>query len=244
MVEVGGKPIVWHIMKLYAFHDITDFILCLGYKGEMIKSFFLNFHTLTADFSVDLKTGGVTLLTPHHRNWKVSLVNTGDNTGTGGRILRAAPHLADETFMVTYGDGLADVDLAGLAAHHKKMGRIATLTGVRETSRFGVIEGRGTGMVGRFREKPVLDGLISGGFFVFEPAVLSYLDEGPLEGAPLERLAAEKQLALYRHEGYFRCMDTYRDFLELNALYEKGETPWIQKTRRKKAKPVGKRRKK
>jgi glucose-1-phosphate cytidylyltransferase len=227
LVKVGDLPIVVHIMQIFASQGFDEFVLCLGHKGEMIKNFFLNFHTMTADFTVDLKTGGVSLLTPHERGWKVSLVETGADTGTGGRILRAAPYIGDAPFMVTYGDGLADVDLAALTAHHRKAGRIATVTGVRETSRFGVIEPGDGGLVGRFREKPLLDGMISGGFFVFEPAVMDYLDDGPLEAAPLEKLASQDELALYEHEGFFRCMDTYRDYLELNELYKQGPpAPW------------------
>lgn len=226
LVTVGDRPILVHIMEIFGRQGFDEFVLCLGYKGDMIKSFFLNFHNMTADFSVDLKTGAVSLLQPHHRDWRVHLVNTGQSTGTGGRILRAAQHIGDETFMVTYGDGLANVDLQALVKHHRKMGRLATVTGVRESSRFGVVEDDGKGLVKRFREKPVLDGLISGGFFVFEPGIMSYLDDGALEGEPLEKLAAEGQLAFFRHDGYFRTMDTYRDYLELNALFEQGRAPW------------------
>ena len=207
LVKVGDKAIIVHIMEIFASHGHKAFTLCLGHKGDMIKTFFLNFATLTTDFTVDL-------------------VNTGVNSATGERIKRAFAHMENKTFLATYGDGLANVDLGALIAHHKKMGRLATVTGVRETSRFGVIESDRDGVVSRFREKPVLDGLISGGFFVFEPGVVDYLDEGPLESAPLERLAADDQLAVYRHDGYFRCMDTYRDYLELNALCEEGKIPW------------------
>ena len=232
LVKVGDRPILVHIMEIFASQGFDEFVLCLGHKGEMIRNFFLNFHTMTADFTVDLKTGDVALLSPHKRDWKVSLVDTGAGTGTGGRILRAAPYLDDETFMVTYGDGLADVDLAALTALHAKAGRIATVTGVRETSRFGVIEAGAGNVVRRFREKPRLDGLISGGFFVFEPAVMDYLDDGPLEAKPLEKLAAGKQLALYEHDGFFRCMDTYRDYVDLNALHEQGDLPWARPSSR------------
>jgi len=228
LVEIGGQPILVHIMGMYACFGHEEFALCLGYKGEMIKNFFLHFHTMTSDFSVDLKTGNVSILKPQPRNWRVDLLNTGRDTGTGGRILRAAPYLSRSTFMVTYGDGLADVDLDALLAQHKKAGKVATLTGVRESSRFGVIETDAQGLVSRFREKPVLDGLISGGFFVFEPEIFEYLDDGPLEEAPLEKLATERQLALFKHEGFFRTMDTYRDYLELNALHAQGRTPWIR----------------
>jgi len=229
LVKIGDLPIVVHIMDMFARQGLARFILCLGYKGEMIRSFFLNFHAMTEDCSVDLGTGKVKLLRPSSRNFEVELISTGLNTGTGGRILRAAPRIGSETFIVTYGDGLADVDVAALVAHHRSAGKLATVTGVRETSRFGVIEPGSEGLVGRFREKPVLDGLISGGFFVFEPKVLSYLDDGPLETGPLERLAAERQLALFRHDGFFRSMDTYRDFLELNAMCERGAAPWLGK---------------
>lgn len=226
LVKVGDQAIIVHIMEIFAAYGHKAFTLCLGYKGDMIKTFFLNFATLTTDFTVDLKKGGVRLLKPQEHDWTVDLVNTGINSGTGGRIRRAVPHMGNKTFLATYGDGLADVDINALIAHHRKMGRIATVTGVRETSRFGVIESDSEGLVSRFREKPVLDGLISGGFFVFEPEVVDYLDEGALESVPLETLVAENQLAVYRHDGYFRCMDTYRDYLELNAMYDEGTIPW------------------
>ncbi len=226
LVKVGDQAIVVHIMEIFARFGHKAFTLCLGYKGDMIKTFFLNFATLTTDVTVDLKARKAQLLEPQERDWTVDLVNTGINTGTGGRIRRALPQMGNKTFLVTYGDGLADVDVNALIAHHKKMGRIATVTGVRETSRFGVIEPDGKGLVSRFREKPLLDGVISGGFFVFEPEVADFLDDGPLESTPLETLAAENQLAVYKHDGFFRCMDTYRDYLELNEMYERGSTPW------------------
>jgi len=227
LVKVGEQPILVHIMDGFARKGFSSFLLCLGHKGEMIKNFFLNFHTMTNDFAVDLKKGDVTLLETMKRDWKVELVNTGRDTGTGGRIRRAKARIGDETFVATYGDGLADVDVGALLAHHRKMGRIATVTGVREVSRFGVIESDDRGLVSRFREKPLLDGRISGGFFVFEPAIFDYLkDDGPLEGDPLENLVADGQLALYEHNGFFRTMDTYRDYLELNRLHEEGPVPW------------------
>jgi len=228
LVQIGDQPILVHIMEIYARQGFKSFVLCLGYRGEMIRNFFLNFNAMTADFSVDLSNGSVTLLKPGRRDWNVTLVDTGKNTGTGGRIRRAAPYIEDETFMVTYGDGLADVDMKKLIKHHKKCKCTATVTGVRETSRFGVIEADGKDRVSRFREKPVLDGLISGGYFVFEPAVLKHLEgDGPLEGPVLEELAHRNELALYRHDGYFKSMDTYRDFLELNEICERGALPWF-----------------
>ena len=229
MIPVGDRPILLHIMEGFARSGFKEFVLCLGYKGEVVRNYFLNFPAMTAEVTVDLGTGAVKTLKGPRYDWKVTLVNTGVPTGTGGRIKRVAGHLGGEPFMVTYGDGLADIDFRELYAFHRKMGRLATVTGVREVSRFGVIESKGTGLVDRFKEKPVLEGRVSGGFFVFEPGVLDYLDEdGVLEGEPLERLAREQQLALFPHDGFFMSMDTYRDFLRLNEMYEAGRTPWTR----------------
>lgn len=228
LVQIGELPILVHIMEIYARYGFKSFILCLGYKGELIRQFFLNFHAMTGSLTVDLKSGEVRSLGPSSRDWDVTMVDTGRETGTGGRLRRVAPLLDDETFMLTYGDCLADLDIGKLLAFHRKNGRLATVTGVSETTRFGVIETDNHGIVNRFREKPVLDGLISGGFFALEPGILSYIeDDGPFERAPLEKLAGEGQLAAFRHDGFFRGMDTYRDYLELNSLYESGTAPWM-----------------
>lgn len=228
MVPVGDRPILLHIMECFARYGFKDFVLCLGYKGEIIRQYFLNFPAMTGDFTVDLATGKVeTQRAPLH-DWKVTLVNTGIPTQTGGRIKRVESYLGGQPFFVTYGDGLADVNIRALLDHHRRMGRLATVTGVVGMSRFGVIETEGSGLVNGFKEKPRLEGLVSGGFFVFEPGVLDYLDENcVLEKTPLENLVKDGQLALYPHHGFFMSMDTYRDYLFLNEMVESGRTPWI-----------------
>ena len=229
MVPVGDRPILLHIMESFARYGFKDFVLCLGYKGEIIQNYFLNFPAMTGDFTVNLGTGKVETLRGPKYDWKVTLVNTGLPTGTGGRIKRVEPFLGGKTFFMTYGDGLADLNYSALLDHHLKMGKLATVTGVKGTSRFGVIETRGTGLVNGFKEKPLLEGLVSGGFFVFEPKVMDYIDEDcVLEKAPLENLTRDEQLALYPHHGFFMSMDTYRDYLQLNDMYAAGKTPWIK----------------
>lgn len=229
MVPVGDRPILVHIMESFARHGFKEFVLCLGYKGEVIRQYFLNFPAMTADFTVDLGSGKVETKRRPGYDWKVTLASTGIPTNTGGRIKRVASHLGGGPFLMTYGDGLADVDLAKLVEYHKEKGLLATVTGVRAQSRFGVIETRGKGKVNGFREKPQLEDRVSGGFFVFEPGVLDYLDEDcVLEQEPLERLAREGQLALYPHDGFFMSMDTYRDYLRLNEMIDSGHTPWIR----------------
>jgi glucose-1-phosphate cytidylyltransferase len=229
MVPVGNRPILIHIMETFAHYGFKEFVLCLGYKGEIIRNYFLNFPAMSADFTVDLATGRVETSRAPRYDWKVTLVNTGIPTGTGGRIKQVAHCLEGKPFLMTYGDGLADVDINAIVSHHQGMGKLATVTGVHPASRFGVIESGDETLVEGFREKPLLEGLVSGGFFVFEPGVLDYLDEDcVLEQEPLERLAREKQLALYAHKGFFMSMDTYRDYLQLNAMYDAGFTPWIK----------------
>lgn len=233
MVEVGGRPILWHIMKLYAHHGFNDFILCLGYKGFMIKEYFLNYEAMNSDFTVELgKKNGITFHGQNHEEsgWRLTLVDTGERTMTGGRIARAAKYLEEgSTFAVTYGDGVSDVNLTLALEHHRKAGRLATLTGVRPPSRFGELVAEDD-RVRAFTEKPqVSQGMINGGFFFFEPGFLDYLtpDEGCiLERAPLERCAADGQLSVYRHDGYWQCMDTLRDWESLQNQWEGGKAPW------------------
>lgn len=228
MVPVGDKPILIHIMEIFARHGHKEFVLCLGYKGEIIRNYFLNFPAMTADFTVDLGTGEVATARGSDFDWKVTLVNTGIPTNTGGRIKQVESYLKDGPFMMTYGDGLADVNINELIAFHKGKKSLATVTGFKPSSRFGVIDSKEPGWVSGFREKPELEGLVSGGFFVFEPGVLDYLTpDCVLEGEPLARLAREKQLSLFEHKGFFHSMDTYRDYLQLNAMYDAGHTPWI-----------------
>jgi glucose-1-phosphate cytidylyltransferase len=228
MVPIGGRPILIHIMECFSRFGFKDFILCLGYREEIIRNYFSNFTALTSDFTVDLNTGVIHRESDVRYDWKVTLASTGIPTGTGGRIKRVARYLEDESFLMTYGDGLADLNLKKLLKHHRSSGCLATVTGVRGTSRFGVIETRGSGKVDGFREKPLLEGMVSGGFFVFEPGIMDYLTRDcVLEKEPLERLAREGKLALFPHDGFFMSMDTYRDYLQLNEMYDAGHTPWI-----------------
>ena len=230
MVDVGGRPIVWHVMKCFAHYGLKDFVLCLGYKGQMIKEYFLNYEANNSDFTVQLgQKHAIRYHGAHHeQDYSVTLADTGQETMTGGRIKLAARYVDDDTFMVTYGDGLSNVNLADLLAFHQKHGRLATVTAVRPSSRFGMLDVDGTGGVKSFAEKPTLDGWASAGFFVFNRKVLDYLG-GPdciMEREPLERLAREGQLAAFRHEGFFFAMDTYREYKALNEMWDGGKAPW------------------
>ena len=231
MVEVGGHPILWHIMKAYAAQGFDEFVICLGYKGEVIKDFFLNYRQRQGGLSVNLSTGKFDMHDPSAGEaWKVHLLETGLSTMTGGRIRRAAQFLGPQRFMATYGDGLADIDLHGLLAFHEKEGRRATLTAVRPPARFGGLM-LDAGRVASFDEKPqVGEGWINGGFMVLEPAVTDLIvdDESIFERAPLERLSAEGQLSAYRHEGFWQCMDTVRDLSLLRELWNANKAPWKQ----------------
>jgi glucose-1-phosphate cytidylyltransferase len=229
MVEIGGRPILWHIMKLYSHHGLTDFVICLGYKGHMIKEFFANYVLHSADVTIDLGANRIEYHNAPHEPWRVTLVDTGETTMTGGRIRRVAPYLAGQgSFCLTYGDGLADIDLSALLAFHKAEGRAATLTAVRPPGRFGstLLEGA---RVEKFVEKPQGDGgLINGGFFVCEEAVLDRIaaDSTVWEQAPLSGLAADGELSAYRHEGFWQPMDTLREKQLLEGLWATGQAPW------------------
>ncbi len=229
MIEIGGRPILWHIMKLYSHYGFNDFIVCLGYKGYVVKEYFSNYVLHNADLTVDLAKGSVEYHATKHEPWRVTLVDTGEATMTGGRVKRVAPYLdKDEPFFLTYGDGVADVDLAALAAFHKSHGKEATVTAVAPPGRYGALEIR-DGLVQRFIEKPPGDnGLINGGFFVLQPSVLSRIsgDETIFEQGPLEGLAAGDQLAAFPHDGFWAAMDTLRDKNHLEALWASGEAPW------------------
>lgn len=229
LVEIGGRPILWHIMKTFSHQGFNDFGVALGYKGEQIKDYFLRLLQLSDDLTVDIGTGRTELhATTEREPWKVHLANTGLHTMTGGRLERLKGYVGQDTFMMTYGDGVADVNLAELVAFHKRHGRIATVTAVRPPARFGVLEFDGD-FVQSFSEKSQIDaGWINGGFFVLNAGVFDYLD-GPetiFERAPLERLAADGQLAAYRHHGFWQCMDTVRDLRTLNDLWQSGRAPW------------------
>jgi glucose-1-phosphate cytidylyltransferase len=229
MVEIGGQPLLWHIIKHYAHYGFKEFYLPLGYRGEVIKRFFMDYHSLNGNISIDLRSGQVDTHERECEDWVVHLQNTGQDTNTGGRVKRLAPYLGDGTFMVTYGDGVCDVNLRDLLEFHRAHGRIATLTAVRPPARFGGLIFEGDSMVVDFTEKPQIgEGWINGGFMVCEPAILDYLegDQSSLEVDALERLAADKQLSAYRHEGFWQCMDTLRDKRLLESLWQDGSAPW------------------
>jgi glucose-1-phosphate cytidylyltransferase len=228
MVEIGGQPILWHIMKHYAAHDVREFAIALGYKGEVIKRHFVEYQALSGSLTVEMKTGHVRTHGRSVEDWVVHLVDTGLQSNTGGRVRRLARLLSEETFMLTYGDGVGDVDVKALLAFHRRMGKLATLTAVRPPARYGGIEFDGD-LCARFSEKPQAgEGWINGGFMVFEPSIFDYIkgDETGLEGDVLERLAAERQLAVYRHEGFWQCMDTLRDKRYLETLWQQGHAQW------------------
>ena len=228
MVEIGGLPILWHIMKIYASGGCNEFVIALGYRSDVVKTFFLNYFYLQSDVSIDVAKGGVEVHNGHHDDWKVHLVDTGVETQTGGRVKRLAPWLGDETFMMTYGDGVADIAVSDLLAFHRKHGKLATVTAVRPPARFGGLVFDGD-LVAEYSEKPQIgEGWINGGFFVLEPEALDYVagDDTVWEKVPLERLAADGQLVAYRHEGFWQCMDTLRDKRLLESLWQSGDVPW------------------
>lgn len=229
MVEVGGHPIIWHIMKNYAASGFDEFVICLGYRGDVIKDFFLNYRARQGGFSIDLKTGEYKMHHPESGEvWKVHLLETGDSTMTGGRIKRAAQFLGPQRFMATYGDGLSSVDFQKLLAFHEAHGKTATITAVRPPARFGGIQMQGEKILS-FDEKPqVGEGWINGGFMVFEPGIVDYVEGDPtvLERAPLELLAQRGELMANRHDGFWQCMDTVRDLTLLRDLWNSGKSPW------------------
>ncbi len=231
MVEVGGRPILWHIMKIYEQHGLNDFVLALGYKGEVIKDYFLNYHARLSDLTVQLKSGSVQYSNPTAEDWNVSLVDTGANTLTGGRLLRLKSLLeAEGTFMLTYGDGVSDIDLTALLAFHRAHGKLATVTAVKPSARFGgmIIE---SGIVQNFKEKPQSgEGWINGGFFVFGAGIFDYLEDDStvLEQSPLENLVRDDQLMAYEHPGYWQCMDTIRDRDALQEYCDSGTAHWLK----------------
>lgn len=228
LVEIGGKPVLWHIMNIYATQGFRDFVVALGYKGEMIKHYFMNFYRLANDLSIELKDGQVQVHAGAREDWSVHLHDTGLNTMTGGRLKRLQTLLDGETFLMTYGDGVADVDVQAALAFHRRMGRLATVTAVRPPARFGSLNCTDD-LVTSFTEKPQMgEGWINGGFFILEPGVFDYIDADhtSFEREPLERLANDGQLAAYRHPGFWQCMDTQRDVTYLNDLWSKQVSPW------------------
>jgi glucose-1-phosphate cytidylyltransferase len=228
MVEIGGRPILWHIMKHFAHYDVRDFYVALGYKGEVIKQYFLDYYALSNDLSIDLRSGRVEPRVRQTEEWVVNLVDTGDATMTGGRVKRIQPLVDDATFMVTYGDGVSDIDIGALLEFHRSAGCIATVTAVRPPARFGGLYFDGDRVTG-FTEKPQAgEGWINGGFLVFEPEVFDYLDGdgASLESDALGALAADGELAAYRHPGFWQCMDTLRDKRQLESEWSSGRAPW------------------
>lgn len=229
MVEVGGRPVLWHIMKNLAHYGITEFIVAAGYKSDVIKDYFLNYKARNNDFTVRLGDRDSLQFHGDHdeANWSVTVAYTGENTMTGGRVFRAAQYLTGGKFLVAYGDGIANVDIDALERAHQAAGTLVTVTSVQPTSRFGVMELSDSDLVLRFREKPQLEGWVNVGFFVMEPEVIDYLDpECVLEQEPLRRLAVDHQLSAYRHNGFWQPMDTYREARLLNDLWDSGDAPW------------------
>lgn len=230
MITIGEQPILWHIMKYYSSFGFHDFVICCGYKGHIIKEYFADYYLYRSDVTFDFSAEN--RMTVHENvaePWRVTLVDTGLNTQTGGRIKRVQKYIGDEPFMLTYGDGVADIDLSALAEFHKNHGKIATLTTVNVGQKFGVLDLDNSGQVKAFREKNDNDGaLINGGFMVFNPGIFDYLEDDAtvLEKAPLENLAKDGQLMAYCHEGFWKCMDTQRDKNQLEAMWQSGKAPW------------------
>lgn len=231
MVEIGGKPILWHIMKIYSSHGINDFVICCGYKGHMIKEYFANYFLYNSDVTFNMRNNSMEVHQNKTESWKVTLVDTGENTMTGGRLKRVREHIGDETFCLTYGDGVSDIDITASVAFHKQQGSLATLTAVQQPGRFGAFTlGEETTHVNRFTEKPTGGDMpwINGGFFVLEPGVMDYIenDSTVWEKKPLEMLAQEGELSAFRHEGFWQPMDTLRDKHVLEDLWQSGKAPW------------------
>lgn len=230
LVLVGQRPVLWHIMKLFAHHGFQEFVLCLGYRGWMIKEYFLNYEALNNDFTIQLgRETQINYLDQHgEQDFGVTLADTGQDTMTGGRVKRIARFVDSDTFMVTYGDGVSNVDIKKLFAFHKAHGKLATITAVQPSSRFGILTLTDAGRVTSFAEKPKMDGWASAGFFVFNTKIFDYLtdDQCILEREPLEQIAAEGELMVYRHDGFFYAMDTYREYQILNEMWDRKEAPW------------------
>ncbi len=231
MVEVGGKPILWHILKIYSHYGFNDFIICLGYKQAYIKEYFLNYYLHNSDITVDLENNSTKVHLAQNEKFRVTLVDTGYNTNTAGRLQKIKKYVEGETFMLTYGDGVADINIPELIAFHKSKGKLATLTTIQTPGRFGNIEQDENGVVKHFVEKPQGDGVwINGGFFVLEPGIFEYLKEDMTEvqweKKPLIDIAKDNQLASFKHLGFWKCMDALRDKIELDQLWESGNAKW------------------
>jgi glucose-1-phosphate cytidylyltransferase len=228
MVEIGGQPILWHILNIFSTHGVNEFYIALGYKAEVIKNYFLNYYYLQDDITVRLHDGSVEVHNRNSEDWVIHLIHTGNNTQTGGRIKRLQPYLQGEPFFMTYGDGVADIDISKLLAFHQKNKKLATITAVRPPSRFGGMAFNGERVLS-FSEKPQIgEGWINGGFFVLEPDVMEYIpgDQSSWEYEPINKLITENQLVAYQHDGFWQCMDTLRDVRLLETLWAEGKAPW------------------
>jgi glucose-1-phosphate cytidylyltransferase len=228
MIEIGGKPILWHIMKIYSYYGINDFVICLGYKGYIIKEYFANYFLHMSDVTFDMRTNQMQVHHEHAEPWRVTLIDTGEHSMTGGRLKRIKDYVGDDTFCFTYGDGVADINIAQLLAHHKREGKMATVTAIQPPGRYGALNIE-QGMVRSFQEKPAGDGAwINGGFFILEPSVFDLIesDQTSFEGEPLIHLAKQGQLTTYQHYGFWQAMDTLRDKNQLEALWQSETPPW------------------
>lgn len=231
MVNIGDKPILWHIMRYFSHYNLHDFVLCLGYKGEYIKSYFSNYDCMSRDFTINLGSMNKVMhsFNLEEMNWNVTLAYTGENNMTGSRVSQIKKYINDDYFIATYGDAVADINIDELIKFHKSTGKIATLTGIRPSSKYGMLQTIGDSVT-MFNEKPISQDYVNGGFFVFEKEIFNYLSDDEqcvLEKIPLERLAQENQLAIYRHDGFWQCMDTYRDYEILNKMLINNQTPWM-----------------
>lgn len=230
MVEIGGYPILWHIMKIYSHYGFNDFIILTGYKSHVIKDYFVNYYQQYSDITVDMVNNSVTIHKTRQEPWKVTMLYTGKDTMTGGRIKKATPYINNEPFLLTYGDGVSDIDIAASIKAHQASGKLLTMTAVKPSGRFGALSIDASDTITSFVEKPKGDGAwINGGFFVCEPQVMDYIDEGDgviFERAPLEKLAQAGQLHAYKHEGFWQPMDTLKDKMQLTDLWHSGKAPW------------------
>lgn len=227
MVEIGGMPMLWHIMKIYMHYGYKDFIIALGYKGSMIKELFLGWRTSMNDIKIDMSTGDIHFFSKNDSDFKVTLVDTGSETLTGERVLRCEPYISSDKFMVTYGDGLSDINVKDIVEFHKKSGVLATISGVHNDSRFGMIEhSEDSGLITSFKEKPIMHDYINGGFMVFDKDSLKYFKKGERLEDSLALLTNNKQLSMYKHEGFWKAADTYNEVEQLNKLWNSGDRPW------------------
>ncbi len=229
MIEIGGKPIIWHIMKIYSYYGFNDFIICLGYKGYMIKEYFANYFVHQSDITVDLLNNSYKVHSSHIEPWKVTLVDTGLNTMTGGRIKQIEKYVDNETFMLTYGDGVGDVDITKLVEDHINSGKYATVTAIQPRGRFGSIDIDNDGIIRDFEEKPKGSAWVNGGFFVLEPEIFNYIDNTNMavwERSPMEKLVKDGQLTAHKHIGFWHSMDTLRDKIELESLWNSDNCKW------------------